>query len=287
MTGRGHNERSFRLDTLADDARKALKAVEEGEAATIEGWLAYGAALNEGRSLFPGDKEFWRWIRSSNLEEDIHPADQSAAMWAAANADQLDEARAASSARTLRGLHAKWKEIEAEREAEQRRQEAEARKAAEPEPKAEVDPAPYAEKAPPEEADTPDPQPEPAERQPTDGDEQPEPRERQPKPVDPHRVGLSGLTREGLEDEVAGLRAENSDLREKLAKVETERDRFKDANRDLSQPNQGATISRLKSQILAMKYARDEAMSATKREEYKRKKAEKELARIMGQEIEL
>lgn len=109
----------------------------------------------------------------------------------------------------------------------------------------------------------------------------------QPEATDPHRAGLSGLTREGLEDEVAGLRAENAELREKLATVEAERDRFKDANRDLSQSNQGATISRLKSQIRAMKYARDEAMSATKREEYKRKKAEKELAQIMGQEVEI
>jgi len=43
---------------------------------------AYGAALNEGRGLFPGDREFGEWLRSSNLEEGVHPADQSAAMWA-------------------------------------------------------------------------------------------------------------------------------------------------------------------------------------------------------------
>ena len=87
-----------------------------GEADAIEGWLAYGAALNEGRALFAEDKAFGRWITenlSSNLE--VHPAEQSAAMWAAANADQLAEAKAASKARTLRGWHDQWKKIEAER----------------------------------------------------------------------------------------------------------------------------------------------------------------------------
>lgn len=111
--------------------------------------------------------------------------------------------------------------------------------------------------------------------------------DQEPEPVDPHRAGLSGLTREGLEDEVAGLRAENAELREKLAKVEAERDRFKAANKDLSQGDQGATISRLQKQMQAMKYARDEAMSATKREEYKRKKAEAEVKRMTGQEVEI
>ena len=49
----------------------------------------YRAALNEGRGLFPGDREFGEWLRSSNLEEGVHPADQSAAMWAAANQDDF------------------------------------------------------------------------------------------------------------------------------------------------------------------------------------------------------
>ena len=50
----------------------------------IDGWMAYGAALNEGRALFnPGDdKGFGQWLYSSNLEEKIHPADKSASMWA-------------------------------------------------------------------------------------------------------------------------------------------------------------------------------------------------------------
>lgn len=118
-TAIGHNETTIRLAALAGDARIALDRVAQGEADTIDGWIAYGAALNEGRSLFPGDKEFGEWLRSSNLEEDIHPAEQSAAMWAAANRDQFEEARAAGNARTVRGIHAKWKEMEAFRLAQE------------------------------------------------------------------------------------------------------------------------------------------------------------------------
>ena len=49
-------------------------------------------------------------------------------MWAAANADQLAEAKAACKARTLRGWHDQWKKIEAERAAEVKKaEEAQAR----------------------------------------------------------------------------------------------------------------------------------------------------------------
>lgn len=128
-TEMGHNERTARLGLLADDARRGLEAVEQGEGKTLEGWLAYGAALNEGRALFPGDREFGQWV-DINVHEQLvqapeHPERQ-AAMWAAANPDDFEIAKASGNARTVRGIHAKWKEIVAEREAEQSRQEAEA-----------------------------------------------------------------------------------------------------------------------------------------------------------------
>ena len=75
---------------------RCSQRVAKGETDAVEGWLAYGAALNEGRAIFPGDQEFGEWVRSSNLEEGVHPADQSAA----ANADQFDEARGTGKART-------------------------------------------------------------------------------------------------------------------------------------------------------------------------------------------
>ena len=47
---------------------------------------------NNGRALFPGDKEFGEWVALCQLDTaDRH--DRASAMWAAANADQFEEAR--------------------------------------------------------------------------------------------------------------------------------------------------------------------------------------------------
>lgn len=56
----------------------------------IEGWLAYGAALNEGRALFPSDAQFGKWKEETvlgNLPITPNAKEDQAAMWAAANAD--------------------------------------------------------------------------------------------------------------------------------------------------------------------------------------------------------
>lgn len=63
--------------------------------------LAYGAALNEGRALFAGDKEFSAWMAEWQVAIQVEAHERSAAMWAAANADQLAEARASSKARRM------------------------------------------------------------------------------------------------------------------------------------------------------------------------------------------
>jgi hypothetical protein len=67
--------------------------VASGETDTIEGWLAYGAALNEGRGLFPSDEQFGQWVDDSGLSQlgthEIKRDDRSAAMWAAANQDSF------------------------------------------------------------------------------------------------------------------------------------------------------------------------------------------------------
>lgn len=129
-TEMGHNERTARLGLLADDARRGLDAVKQGEGKTLEGWLTYGAALNEGRALFPSDEQFGQWVANSGLyqlgTDEVRREDRTAAMWAAANPEDFETARASGNARTVRGIHAKWKEILAEREVERSRQEAEA-----------------------------------------------------------------------------------------------------------------------------------------------------------------
>lgn len=129
MNAIGHNENAIRLAALAGDAQIALDKVARGEADAVEGWLAYGAALNEGRSLFKSDEQFGEWIVSSNLRlSENDKMERAAAMWAATNADQLAEAREASNARTLRGWHDAWKKIEQEREAARQKAEREAEK---------------------------------------------------------------------------------------------------------------------------------------------------------------
>ena len=87
--------------------------VAEGEDRTIEGWLIYGAALNEGRKLFPGDLEYGRWVRSHKLGEGIDANDQDAALWAIDpdHPDRFgDTRRLHPRVRTVRGLWAKWNE---------------------------------------------------------------------------------------------------------------------------------------------------------------------------------
>ncbi|QDP53982.1 MAG: hypothetical protein GOVbin2937_59 [Prokaryotic dsDNA virus sp.] len=115
MSNRGHNENAVRLSMLADEAKQGLERVTQGEENSIGGWLAVGFALNEARAIFRGDREFGEWVALCQLDTaDRH--DRAAAMWAAANADQFEEARQRGNPRTIRGIHAKWKEIEAERE---------------------------------------------------------------------------------------------------------------------------------------------------------------------------
>jgi phage N-6-adenine-methyltransferase len=130
----GHNETTVRLGLLAEDAKQALGRVADGEQDTIEGWLAYGAALNEGRALFPSNELFGEWVRSSQLGSnqdgrEIKYDDRSAAMWAAANRDDFAAAQSAGNARTVRGIYAKWQEIDAERKAAEQRAIAEAERA--------------------------------------------------------------------------------------------------------------------------------------------------------------
>lgn len=104
----GHNS----LAEIAAKARKGLGMVAEGEEKTFEGWLIYGAALNEGREMFPrGDNQrFSEWLSSSQLAN-CSKDDRAAAMWAAEDPERLEEVREANPrVRTVRGLHAKWKD---------------------------------------------------------------------------------------------------------------------------------------------------------------------------------
>lgn len=86
-------------------ARKGLSLVHSGETQTMEGWLIYGAALNEGRELFSSDEQFGQWV-TGNLPV-TEWKERLAAMWAAGNLSDYRETRLANlRVRTVRGLHA-------------------------------------------------------------------------------------------------------------------------------------------------------------------------------------
>lgn len=91
--------------------------VAEGEGRTMDGWLRYGAALLQGRKLFPkgADALFSQWIADCNLQFEVCANDRAAAVWAATDLERFSCVRVANpKVRTVRGLHAKWKEAQAE-----------------------------------------------------------------------------------------------------------------------------------------------------------------------------
>ena len=99
-------------ERIIGKARKGLSMVTEGENRTMKGWLLYGAALNEGRELFAGDLEFGQWVSLLQLDT-ADRVDRAAAMWAAANPQDFQATKEASPrVRTVRGLHAKFKNPE-------------------------------------------------------------------------------------------------------------------------------------------------------------------------------
>ena len=104
----GHNQQ-VELDKYAEEARRGLAMVTQGENDVISGWLQYGAALNDGREVFPGDTEFGQWVALSQLDT-ADRMDRAAAMWAAEDPDRMYKVLEENpKIRTVRGAHAKWK----------------------------------------------------------------------------------------------------------------------------------------------------------------------------------
>ena len=97
----------------------------------------------------------------------------------------------------------------------------------------------------------------------------------------------SDLTREALESDLASVMAENDDLKKQMAARDDTITRLEAQIADLSSTDKGATISKLDKQRMVLKGRLDDAMTATKREEYKRKKAEARVAELEAEEIAL
>jgi hypothetical protein len=104
----GHNQQA-ELDEYAEEARRGLQMVGEGEGHVIAGWLTYGAALTKGRKRFPSNNLFHEWKLSLQLATTSRN-DEAAAMWAAEDPDLLYRILEENpKVRSVRGAHAKWK----------------------------------------------------------------------------------------------------------------------------------------------------------------------------------
>ena len=139
-----------------------------------------------------------------------------------------------------------------------------------------------------------DPQPETGECQPDTEPAPVAPEDCQPAAPEPHaeaRKGLSGLTREGLEDEVIGLREENAELRDKVKAVTVERDSLKSKLKEATSEDMGRALGNAQRQRDTLSGRVNELLAANKRMEYRVKKAEAErdeaLRSMEAQEVRL
>ncbi|MFG1276572.1 ParB N-terminal domain-containing protein [Xanthobacter autotrophicus] len=122
-------------------------------------------------------------------------------------------------------------------------------------------------------------------------DPEPQPAPESPSASDPAEVrlrkDLAKLTHEGLVDEAVGLHLENAEMREKVDALKNDIDDLKTKIRDYQTDNLGASVGKLQRQCDQMRFARDEAMKTAKREEYKRKQAEKRVIELEAMGIPL
>ena len=86
--------------------------IDAADRAIADSFKPASKTVNEGRGLFPRNQEFGDWKQKNVFSQlgitQPKADDDVAAMWAAANQDDFDTARAAGNARTVRGIHAKW-----------------------------------------------------------------------------------------------------------------------------------------------------------------------------------
>lgn len=284
----GHNESAVRLASLAADLRAEAETLKNQEADVLETWLRIGAAMLEARKLHKGNVEFGQWLRSGNLPERIEGHEQAAAMWSAEFPEQFERARAAGKATTIRGIHAKWKELEAEEKAAQfaleqearRKEAAEIAEAARIEARAKAEEEAAARKEAQEASDDQaradaEARAEQAAAAKVEAEQvaEAETVKAEPAPAD-DPYGYARLTDDALIETANGLRADLDEERAARKSAAQEIETLKIKVAELSNENAGATISKLQKQFEAAKFKRDEAMRETKRMEYRLKKAE-------------
>lgn len=115
--------------------------------------------------------------------------------------------------------------------------------------------------------------------------------EAEPDPYAKLRREFRAMTPEAMEDDWIGLRTEVEEGRKRIASQRSEISDLKARIRDLSEGDQGATISRLHKKIVTLKDARDNAMQKaakeTRRASYFEVEAGKARKAVEAQEITL
>lgn len=109
----------------------------------------------------------------------------------------------------------------------------------------------------------------------------------EPDTPDMHRSSLSGLTREGLEDEVLGLRAENAEQR---ARIRTQTSMIADLKaqiKDLTESDAGRTIGNLQRRVSLAEGRAQESLTKAARLQRQVNAQKAELAKMRGEEIDL
>lgn len=106
-----------------------------------------------------------------------------------------------------------------------------------------------------------------------------------PEPVDPVRRQIAKMNTEAMIDEIIGLRADLADQKVRAARYKSERDDMAAKLAEALVGDQGKTIGNLQGQLRAAKFARDEAMAATKRMENRLKKAEARTKELENMEV--
>ena len=98
---------------------------------------------------------------------------------------------------------------------------------------------------------------------------------------------FASLTREALEDDLQGAMDKVAELQAEITKLKAINESLTRKNTELSSGNQGAVISKLQTRAAVLKKRLDDSQTATKREEYKRKKADERVAELENMEIPL
>ena len=133
---------------------------------------------------------------------------------------------------------------------------------------------------------SPAPEPQPPASNAVEKRDMPDPAPVEPSPEqDPDWREIARLTPAAMIAEIIGLRSDLAEHKAQNDALRRERDDLKARLKEATADDQGAVIGSLQKQLQAAKFARDEAMAATKRMERRLKKAEERVKELESMEV--